>query len=79
GLALVVLLGGLAVGNIVYWEAFTPTNSLKALLTCLIGAGLYWGVVRNLSVKLPDNGEKLDHLIGMMSISLTLLFAWMLS
>jgi multicomponent Na+:H+ antiporter subunit D len=78
-LALGILLGGLAVGNIVYWQAFTRLNSLKALVTCLIGAGLYWGLVRNLSIKLPDGGEKLDHLIGMMSISLILLFTWILA
>jgi multicomponent Na+:H+ antiporter subunit D len=78
-IALGVLLGGLAVGNMVYWEAFTPINSLKALATCLIGAGLYWGLVRNLNIKLPDGGEKIDHLIGVMGISLTILFAWILA
>jgi len=79
GLALVVLLGGLALGNVVYLQAFTPLNLLKALLVCGIGAGLYGGLVRNLNLKLPDGGEKLDHLVGMMSISLTLLFAWILT
>jgi len=78
-LALGILLGGLAIGNLVYWEAFTPVNALKALLTCFIGAGLYWGLVKNLSIKLPDGGETLDHLLGMMSITLTLLFAWILA
>ncbi|MBD2653233.1 cation:proton antiporter [Synechocystis sp. FACHB-383] len=79
GLALVVLLGGLAVGNVVYWQAFTPMNLLKATLTCIVGAALYWGVVKKLTIKLPDGGEKIDHLIGMMSVSLTLLFAWILT
>ncbi|MBE9241288.1 cation:proton antiporter [Synechocystis salina] len=79
GLALVVLLGGLAVGNVVYWQAFTPMNLLKATLTCVVGAALYWGVVKKLTIKLPDGGEKIDHLIGMMSVSLTLLFAWILT
>jgi multicomponent Na+:H+ antiporter subunit D len=75
----VILLGGLAVGNVVYWEAFTPSNLLKATLTCLVGAALYWGMVKKLTLKLPDGGEKINHLIGMMSISLTLLFAWILA
>ncbi|MBE9196943.1 cation:proton antiporter [Synechocystis sp. LEGE 06083] len=79
GLALMVLLGGLAVGNVVYWQAFTPMNLLKATLTCIVGAALYWGVVKKLTIKLPDGGEKIDHLIGMMSVSLTLLFAWILT
>ena len=78
-LALVILLGGLAVGNVVYWQAFTATNLIKALVTCAVGAGLYWAVVKRLSLKLPDSGEQLDHLIGMMSVTLTLLFAWILT
>ncbi|QHU99291.1 cation:proton antiporter [Synechocystis sp. CACIAM 05] len=78
GVALVVLLGGLAVGNVVYWQAFTPSNLIKATLTCVVGAGLYWVVVKRLTLKLPDGGEQVDHLIGMMSVSLTILFAWIL-
>lgn len=79
GIALGILLGGLVFGNVVYWQAFTVTNSIKALLTCVVGAALYWGVVRNLTLELPEVGEKVEHLIGVMSISLTILFAWILA
>ncbi|QUS59498.1 cation:proton antiporter [Synechocystis sp. PCC 7338] len=78
-IALGLLLTALAVGNIVYWQAFTPINVLKAIVICGVGAGVYVLVVKKLGLKLPDAGEKVDHLIGMMSISLTLLFAWILT
>ncbi|APB32511.1 monovalent cation/H+ antiporter subunit D [Gloeomargarita lithophora Alchichica-D10] len=76
--AMAVLLGGLLVANGVYYEAFTWGNIVKPLGIIAGGWGLYWGVVRRLQVRLPRFLEQLEHLLGMMSVGLVVLFwlAW---
>jgi multicomponent Na+:H+ antiporter subunit D len=74
--AIGLLLGGLVVANVVYYEAYTLTNLIKPLATIALGWGLYWLVFRRLAVKLPRISEQFDHLVGVMSLTLVLIF-WM--
>jgi multicomponent Na+:H+ antiporter subunit D len=74
--AMGLLLGGLVVANIVYYDAYSLENVVKPLGTIALGWLAYWFIFRQLSVKLPRMLEKFEHLIGVMSLSLILLF-WM--
>ncbi|MEL6554926.1 MAG: cation:proton antiporter [Cyanobacteria bacterium J06621_11] len=74
--AMVVLLGGLVLANVVYYEAYTLKNTVKPLLTIAAGWLAYLLIFQRLAIKLPRIAERLDHLIGAMSLMLTLLF-WM--
>ena len=74
--AMVLLLGGLVLGNGFYYDAYKFSSLLKALL--ILGAGwlIYLLIVQKVTLKLPRMLEQFDHLIGVMSLMLTLLF-WM--
>ncbi|MBD2327539.1 cation:proton antiporter [Alkalinema sp. FACHB-956] len=74
--AILLLLGGLVAANLVYYDAYTPQNVIKPLATIGLGWLAYWLIFRRLVVKLPRMFEQFDHLIGVMSLSLALLF-WM--
>lgn len=75
-LAMVLLLGGLILANLVYPEAYTLTNALKPLAIIAVGWLTYLFVIKRISWKLPRVLEEFDHLIGVMSLSLIALF-WM--
>ncbi|HBR00865.1 MULTISPECIES: cation:proton antiporter [unclassified Roseofilum] len=75
-LAVVVLIGGLVGANVVYYQAYTLTNIVKPLVTIALGWVAYFLIFRNATVKLPRMLEQFDHLMGMMSLMLLLLF-WM--
>ena len=72
--AMVILLGGLVAANVVYYEAYTVENLIKPLVTIAIGWATYLLVIKKLVIKLPRAIEQFDHLIGVMSLSLILLF-----
>ncbi|NEO86717.1 MAG: cation:proton antiporter [Spirulina sp. SIO3F2] len=74
--AIMLLLGGLVVANIVYYDAYTLKNLLKPLLTIALGWLLYLLVIQRITWKLPRYFEQFDHLIGVMSLMLTALFWW---
>ena len=74
--AMTILLGGLIVANIVYYEAYTITNIAKPLVTIIVGWLAYLLIFKKLVLKLPRAVEKFDHLIGVMSLMLILVF-WM--
>lgn len=74
--AMILLVGGLFAANVVYYEAFTVENVVKPLVITAIGWLAYFLIFRRLVVKLPRVLEKFEHLIGVMSLSLILLF-WM--
>ncbi|MEO0735412.1 MAG: proton-conducting transporter membrane subunit, partial [Cyanobacteria bacterium J06649_12] len=74
--ALVLLLGGLVLANGLYYEAYSLNNVVKPLATIAAGWLAYLLIFQKLSVKLPRLAEQFDHLIGAMSLMLTLLF-WM--
>jgi multicomponent Na+:H+ antiporter subunit D len=74
--AVCVLLGSLVVGNLVFLEAYTIDNLMKAIMTIAIGWLIYLLVIQCLSIKLPRVLEEFEHLIGVMSLMLVVLF-WM--
>ncbi|NER95878.1 MAG: cation:proton antiporter [Symploca sp. SIO1B1] len=74
--AMTVLLGGLVIANCVYYDAYTIKNIIKPLITIAIGWLAYFVIFQRITLKLPRVLEQLEHLIGVMSLMLTLLF-WM--
>jgi multicomponent Na+:H+ antiporter subunit D len=74
--AMFLLLGGLFAANVVYYEAYSLENIVKPLVTIALGWLAYWLIFRRIAVKLPRMFEQFEHLIGVMSLSLILLF-WM--
>lgn len=74
--AMVLLLGGLFAANAVYYEAYTFANIAKPLATIGMGWLLYLAVFRQVVLKLPRVLEEFEHLIGVMGLSLIVLF-WM--
>jgi multicomponent Na+:H+ antiporter subunit D len=75
-IAIGILLSGLVVANIVYYEAYTWQNTIKPLATIAIGWLAYWLIFRQIMIKLPSLFEEFDNLIGSMMLTLILLF-WM--
>ncbi|WP_017327742.1 cation:proton antiporter [Synechococcus sp. PCC 7336] len=74
--AMTVLLGGLVIANGIYYEAYTVANIVKPLVTIAIGWLAYLLIFQKLKVEIPRIVEKFEHLIGVMTLMLTLLF-WM--
>jgi multicomponent Na+:H+ antiporter subunit D len=74
--AIILLLGGLFLANLVYFEAYTPENIAKPLITIGLGWLAYFLIFRRVVVNLPRYLEEFEQLIGIMSLSLILLF-WM--
>jgi multicomponent Na+:H+ antiporter subunit D len=73
---MLLLVGGLFVANVVYYDAYSWGNIIKPLATIGLGWVAYWVVFRHLVIKLPRMLEQFDHLIGFMGLSLILVF-WM--
>ncbi len=74
--AIILLLGWLIVANSFYFPAYTVINIAKALGKIALGWLLYWLIFKRIALKLPRVLEEFDHLIGVMSLTLILLF-WM--
>ncbi len=74
--AVIVLIGGLILANVVYYEAYSLANIVKPLATIALGWLAYFLIFRQTVFKLPRLLEQFDHLIGVMSLMLVLLF-WM--
>ena len=75
--AMMILVGGLIGANLVYYEAYTLANTVKPLITIVLGWLAYLAIFNKLVLKLPPAIEKLDNLIGVMSLMLILVF-WMI-
>lgn len=75
-LAMTLLVGGLVAANGLYLEGYTVANLAKSLITIGVGWAAYLLVFRRFTLKLPRVIEQFEHLIGVMSLVLTLLF-WM--
>ncbi|NET02957.1 MAG: cation:proton antiporter [Sphaerospermopsis sp. SIO1G2] len=75
-MAVILLISGLFVGNIVYLEAYSSDKIVKALITIAIGWLIYHFVIKKGTVYIPRVFEKIEHLVGVMSLTLILLF-WM--
>jgi multicomponent Na+:H+ antiporter subunit D len=74
--AMAILLGGLVVANVVYYEAYSLENISKPLITIGIGWVAYFLIFRHTSIKLPVAFEDFENLIGCMVLMLIVLF-WM--
>ncbi|MBW4431514.1 MAG: cation:proton antiporter [Pelatocladus maniniholoensis HA4357-MV3] len=74
--AVILLIGALFAANIVYYEAYTVTNIIKPLATIALGWLAYFLIFQRSVIKLPRVLEQFDHLVGVMSLMLILLF-WM--
>ena len=73
-LAVGLLLISLCVLGLTHLESYTTKNIIKALLTATAGSVTYFLFFRNDRWYLPQAPEKLEHLIGSMSIVLILLW-----
>jgi multicomponent Na+:H+ antiporter subunit D len=73
---LILLLAGLVVANVAYYDAYTIANIIKPLATIFLGWLVYYFIIQKISLKLPRILEQIDHLMGVMSVMLILLF-WM--
>ncbi|MGG6296083.1 cation:proton antiporter [Leptolyngbya sp. AN02str] len=71
-----LLLGGLVLANGFYTEVYTVPNLAKSLAIAGAGWLVYWVILRRTLAQLPRLFEQFEHLIGVMSVMLTLLF-WM--
>jgi multicomponent Na+:H+ antiporter subunit D len=74
--AMLLLVGGLFVANIAYYDAYNLENIGKPLATIALGWLAYFAIFGRLSVKLPRVLEEFEHLVGLMGLTLILLF-WM--
>ena len=72
--AMIILLGGLVGANIFYYQAYTLSNTIKPLATIALGWLAYLLIFKRSMLKIPRNIEQFDHLIGVMSLILILLF-----
>ncbi|WGV25528.1 cation:proton antiporter [Halotia branconii] len=72
--AVSLLIGGLILANVVYYDAYTVENIIKPLATIGIGWLAYFLVFKHSVFKLPRVLERFEHLIGVMSLILILLF-----
>ena len=72
--AMAILLGGLVAANAAYYEAYTIKNLVKPLATIAAGWGIYLLLIKKIAIELPRTAEQFDHLIGVMSLMLILLF-----
>ena len=72
--AMAILMGGLVIANVVYYEAYTINNIFKPLIIIGLGWLAYLFMVKKIQIKLPRTIEKFDHLLGGMSLMLILLF-----
>jgi multicomponent Na+:H+ antiporter subunit D len=73
-LGVIPLLGALIVANCIYYPAYNLANILKAIAVIGIGWAAYAFIFHHFSVKLPRIFEEFDHLIGVMTLILLLLF-----
>lgn len=74
--AMFLLLGGLVLANGIYYDAYTVANIVKPLVTIGLGWLAYLFIFQKITLNLPRTMERFEHLIGVMSLILTLLF-WM--
>ena len=73
--AMAILLSQLILVSGVYYQAYTLNNIVKPLVTIFIGWLAYLLIFKKLAIKLPRTSEQFDHLIGVMSLMLILLFS----
>ena len=72
--AIILLIGGLVWANGMYLEAYTFAKIIKSLVIIGLGWLAYFLIFQHAKIKLSRVMEQFDHLIGIMSLMLTLLF-----
>ena len=72
----ILLVGALLVANVASYEAYTIAKIIKALATIGLGWLAYFLIFKRSVLKLPRVLEQFEHLIGVMSLMLILVF-WM--
>ena len=77
--AIILLLAGLFAANAFYFKAYTLANIVKSLITIGLGWMAYFVIFQRAAIKLPRVMERFDHLIGVMSLMLILLFGMVLA
>ncbi|MDB9489231.1 cation:proton antiporter [Dolichospermum circinale CS-534/05] len=75
-ISIIFLITGLIVANIVYLQGYNIDDITKALITIAVGWLAYHVIFKKLSISLPRVFEEFEHLVGVMSLTLILLF-WM--
>ena len=75
-ISIIFLITGLIVANIVYPQAYNTADITKALITIAVSWLAYHLIFKKLSISLPRVFEEFEHLVGVMSLTLILLF-WM--
>ena len=75
-IAIIILLIGLIVANLAYYNAYNVENIVKPLVTIALGWLAHFLLFRRLNWQLPRAIEQFNHLIGVMSLTLIVLF-WM--
>lgn len=73
-LAIGLLIGGLVVANIVYFEAYDAGNIIKAITIIAVGWLAYAMIFKQTAIKLPRIFEQFEDLIGVMTLVTILLF-----
>jgi multicomponent Na+:H+ antiporter subunit D len=74
--AVIFLLTGLFVANVAYLKAYNIADIIKAIATIAVGWLAYHLIFKRLAIYLPRIFEEFEHLVGVMSLTLILLF-WM--
>ncbi|HSM81913.1 MAG TPA: cation:proton antiporter [Nodosilinea sp.] len=77
--AVLLLLAGLVVANVAYYDAYSLANVAKPLAIIALGWLLYRLIVQRVVVKLPRVLEEFEQLIGVMSVMLMVLFGMVLA
>ncbi|WP_449416418.1 cation:proton antiporter [Phormidium nigroviride] len=74
--AVILLSSGLIIASVAYFQTYTIDNIIKSLAIIGIGWLIYALIIKKLVITLPRILEQFDHLIGVMTLSLIVLF-WM--
>ncbi|WP_293143056.1 MULTISPECIES: cation:proton antiporter [unclassified Microcoleus] len=74
--AVILLIGGLVIANVAYLDAYSIESIVKAVGTIAIGWLIYVLIIKRLAIALPRAAEQFDHLVGVMTLTLIVLF-WM--
>ncbi len=74
--AVTLLLTGLFVANIAYLKAYNIADIIKAITTIVLGWLAYHLIFKKLAIYVPRVAEKFEHLVGVMSLTVIVLF-WM--
>lgn len=77
--AIGLLLGGLILGNLFSLESYTLFALVKSLLIIAVGWLVYAVLLRKFTLTWPRAVERFEHLIGVMSLTLVLLFGMVLA